>query len=355
MTRALITGCSTGIGRATAVELTKRGYEVVATARWPEVLDDLDVTARLALDVTSRESVENAVGAAGEVDVLVNNAGIGVGGPVEFVPLERAQAMFETNVWGPARMVQALAPGMRARNRGAIVNVTSLLGRAVGPLSGYYAASKWALEALTEAMYLELGHWGIKVIAIEPGYIATPMSEKDESYGADVPPNDELARIWQRQLQAVPGRSTGPRTCRGRDRRCPRTRRALALPPGRRARRDGGRRTQVDELRAVLRVDARAPGPRLVKATQPPATWSRSLCFRTDLLSECLEAFSLVVTHQVAQDYLASYCTPHTSHPPSDHTQHRTGSHSWRSSRPRQPSRSSSSVQPATVPSVNDQ
>src|SRR5204862_1181362 len=138
---ALITGCSTGIGRATAVELMKRGHEVVATARRPEVLEDLDVTLRLALDVTSDASVAAAVAAAGEIDVLVNNAGIGVGGPVECVPIDRAQAMFDTNVWGPARMVQALAPGMRARNRGAIVNVTSLAGRAVGPLNGFYAAS----------------------------------------------------------------------------------------------------------------------------------------------------------------------------------------------------------------------
>ena len=196
MRRALITGCSTGIGRATAVELTKRGYEVVATARRPEVLADLDVAERLALDVTDAASIKAAVAAAGDIDVLVNNAGIGVGGPIECVPIDRAQAMFETNVWGPARMVQALAPGMRARNRGAIVNVTSLAGRAVGPLNGYYSASKWALEALTEAMYLELGHWGIKVIAIEPGFIATPMLEKDESYGTDGPPYDELRQIW---------------------------------------------------------------------------------------------------------------------------------------------------------------
>ena len=140
----------------------KRGHEVVATARRPEVLEDLDVTMRLALDVTSDASVAAAVAAAGEVDILVNNAGIGVGGPVEQVPLAHAQAMFETNVWGPARMVQALAPGMRARSRGAIVNVTSLAGRAVAPLQGYYAASKWALEALSEAMDSELRHWGIR-------------------------------------------------------------------------------------------------------------------------------------------------------------------------------------------------
>src|SRR5438874_870512 len=99
MTRTLITGCSTGIGRATAVELTKRGHEVVATARRPEVLDDLDVSMRLALDVTSDESVAAAVAAAGEIDVLVNNAGISVGGPVETVPIASAQEVFDMNVW----------------------------------------------------------------------------------------------------------------------------------------------------------------------------------------------------------------------------------------------------------------
>ena len=197
MARALITGCSTGIGRATAVELMKRGHEVVATARRPEVLEDLDVTARLALDVTSDASVAAAAAAAGEIDILVNNAGIGVGGPVESVPIASAQAMFDTNVWGAARMVQAFAPGMRARSRGAIVNVTSLAGRAVGPLNGYYSASKWALEALSEAMDAELRHWGIRVIVIEPGFIDTPMLQKENGFGMDVPPYDELARIWE--------------------------------------------------------------------------------------------------------------------------------------------------------------
>jgi NADP-dependent 3-hydroxy acid dehydrogenase YdfG len=120
MTRALITGCSTGIGRATAVELTKRGYEVVATARKLATLDDLDVAQRLALDVNSDASVAAAVAAAGEIDVLVNNAGIGVGGPVESVPIDRAQAMFETNLWGAVRMIQAIAPSMRERRSGAI-------------------------------------------------------------------------------------------------------------------------------------------------------------------------------------------------------------------------------------------
>jgi NAD(P)-dependent dehydrogenase (short-subunit alcohol dehydrogenase family) len=197
MARALITGCSTGIGRATAVELTKRGHEVVATARRPEVLGDLDVTLRLALDVNSDASVAAAVAAAGDIDILVNNAGISVGGPVEAVNLKSAQAMFETNFWGAARMVQAIAPGMRARSRGWIVNVTSLAGRAVGPLNGYYSASKWALEALSEAMEAELRHWGIRVIVIEPGYIDTPMLQKENEGGEAQPPYDELQRLWE--------------------------------------------------------------------------------------------------------------------------------------------------------------
>ena len=210
MARALITGCSTGIGRATAIELGKRGYEVVATARRPETLDDLDVAQRLALDVTSDASVAAAVNAAGEIDVLVNNAGIGVDGAVEHVSLDEAQRMFDTNFWGAARMVQAVAPGMRARERGAIVNVTSLAGRAVGPLNGYYSASKWALEALSEAMDLELGHWGIRVIVIEPGYIDTPMLGKGTTYGVDAPPYDELAELWEGATAKLQGGNPPP-------------------------------------------------------------------------------------------------------------------------------------------------
>jgi NAD(P)-dependent dehydrogenase (short-subunit alcohol dehydrogenase family) len=212
MTRALITGCSTGIGRATAVELAKRGYDVVATARKPETLDDLDVALRLALDVTSDASVAAAVGAAGEIDVLVNNAGISVGGPIEKVPLDRARALFDTNVWGALRMIQALAPSMRHRSRGAIVNVTSVAGRVVGPLNGIYSASKFALEALTEGLAIELNHWGIRVIAIEPGYIDTAIGANAVDFGHDVPPYDELARLWEgaQARLAGDGESQGP-------------------------------------------------------------------------------------------------------------------------------------------------
>ncbi len=212
MTRVLITGCSTGIGRATAVELSKRGYEVIATARKPETLDDLDVAQRLALDVTSDASVSAAIAAARQIDVLVNNAGIAIGGPIEKVPLDRAQALFDTNVWGALRMIQAVAPSMRERNRGAIVNVTSVAGRVVGPLNGIYASSKFALEALTEGLAIELNHWGIRVIAVEPGYIDTAIGENGVDIGQDVPPYDELARIWETAQTRLTGdgESQGP-------------------------------------------------------------------------------------------------------------------------------------------------
>src|SRR4051794_26631091 len=113
--RALITGCSTGIGRATAAELAKRGYDVVATARRLEAIEDLDVGVRLALDVDNDESVAAACRAAGPIDVVVNNAGFGVDGAVETVPLDEVRRMFETNFFGMARMIQAFVPGMRER------------------------------------------------------------------------------------------------------------------------------------------------------------------------------------------------------------------------------------------------
>jgi NAD(P)-dependent dehydrogenase (short-subunit alcohol dehydrogenase family) len=205
MTRALITGCSTGIGRATALELAKRGYDVVATARRPDTIDDLDVAQRLALDVTSDASVAAAIAATGEIDVLVNNAGIAMGGPIEKAPLDRARALFETNVWGAMRMIQAIAPSMRTRSGGAIVNVTSVAGRVVGPLNGVYSASKFALEALTEGLALELNHWGIRVLAIEPGYIETAIGDNSSDYGHDTPPYDELARIWEQSQARLQG------------------------------------------------------------------------------------------------------------------------------------------------------
>jgi NAD(P)-dependent dehydrogenase (short-subunit alcohol dehydrogenase family) len=192
MARALITGCSTGIGRATAVELTKRGYDVVATARRPETLDDLDVAVKLQLDVDDDASVRAAVDAAGDVDVLVNNAGWGVFGPIEKVPLDKVRAMFETNVFGVLRMTQAVVPRMRERGGGTIVNISSGSGRFSTPLEGAYSATKHALEAISEALYYELGHFGIRVAVIEPGEFNTAWAQNEQYAGIDGPPYKEL-------------------------------------------------------------------------------------------------------------------------------------------------------------------
>jgi NAD(P)-dependent dehydrogenase (short-subunit alcohol dehydrogenase family) len=204
MARVLITGCSTGIGRAAAVELTKRGHEVIATARRPETLADLDVAERLALDVDSDESVRAAVDKAGRVDALVNNAGFGVVGPVETLPLDQVRRMIETNVFGAWRMLQAVLPGMRERGSGTIVNVTSLAGRVVAPLNGAYSASKYALEAVSEALHYEVGHFGIRVVLIEPGEFTTNFGDRELRLGLDAP-YDELDRLWQQAQERLPG------------------------------------------------------------------------------------------------------------------------------------------------------
>jgi NAD(P)-dependent dehydrogenase (short-subunit alcohol dehydrogenase family) len=209
MARALITGCSTGFGRATAVELKKRGYEVVATARRPESISDIDADEHLALDVTDDASVAKAVAAAGTIDVLVNNAGVGTGGPIELVPMAEVRRVFDTNTFGPLRMMQAVLPQMRARGAGTIVNVSSVSGRVSAPLAGIYASSKYALEALSEALHIEGGHFGIRTIVIEPGFFKTNISESHHDFGVDAPPYDELNEIMGR-LEADLGRASAP-------------------------------------------------------------------------------------------------------------------------------------------------
>jgi NAD(P)-dependent dehydrogenase (short-subunit alcohol dehydrogenase family) len=208
--RALITGCSTGIGRATAVELQARGYEVIATARRPETIDDLEVAGKLALDVDSDESVAHVAAEAGPIDVLVNNAGFGVEGAIETVPLGEVRRMFETNVFGAARMIQAFLPGMRERGAGAIVNVTSTAAIASPPLGGYYAATKFALEAISEALKIEAGHFGIQVFAIEPGVIETSFGSNVLDHRAEPGPYEELGTVWSEAMEILGGGQAAP-------------------------------------------------------------------------------------------------------------------------------------------------
>jgi NADP-dependent 3-hydroxy acid dehydrogenase YdfG len=175
----LITGCSSGIGRAAAERLLARGHPVYATARRPEMIGSLaDAGARtLALDVTDEASMTAAVTAVeaehGAVGTLVNNAGYGLYGPVEEVDLAAARAQFETNVFGLGRMCQLVLPAMRAAGAGRIVNISSMGGRLVYPAGGWYHASKYAVEALSDALRMEVAGFGVSVVLVEPGLTRT--------------------------------------------------------------------------------------------------------------------------------------------------------------------------------------
>jgi NAD(P)-dependent dehydrogenase (short-subunit alcohol dehydrogenase family) len=179
----LITGCSTGIGRATAAYLAEKGWTVYATARRVEALADLEAKGcrTLALDVTDEASRTAAVAAVeeaeGAVGVLINNAGYSQSGAVESVPDERVRAQFDTNVFGLLAMCRAVLPKMREEGWGKIVNVSSMGGRFTFPGGGIYHASKHAVEALSDALRFEVKAFGVDVIIIEPGIIRTNFGE----------------------------------------------------------------------------------------------------------------------------------------------------------------------------------
>ncbi len=179
----LITGCSSGIGRATAKHLAGDGWKVYATARRPESLAELKAQGcqTLALDVTDEQSMSDAVAAVAEaegaVGVLVNNAGYSQSGAVETVPIDEVRRQFETNVFGLLRMSQLVLPGMRAQGWGKIVNIGSMGGRLTFPGGGIYHATKYAVEALSDAMRFEVRGFGVDVILVEPGLIVTEFGE----------------------------------------------------------------------------------------------------------------------------------------------------------------------------------
>jgi NAD(P)-dependent dehydrogenase (short-subunit alcohol dehydrogenase family) len=185
----VITGCSTGIGLVTARHLARRGDRVYATARHPDRATALQEAASaepnlqtLPLDVTDDKSVASAIEAVlareGHIDALVNNAGIGVFGTFEFTPEAEARATFETNFWGVMRVTRAVLPSMRARRKGVIVNISSVAGKLAGPAMGVYPASKFALEAASEALAREIYAHGVRVAIVEPGFVVTPILDK---------------------------------------------------------------------------------------------------------------------------------------------------------------------------------
>ena len=194
MSVVLVTGSSSGIGLATALHFGRLGDEVYAGVRNLSTATELAAAIEaeklairpITLDVDDPASVTRTVGEvlarSGRVDVLVNNAGIGGGGPIEDVPVDWVKSLFETNYLGAIRMIQAILPGMRARRSGAIVNVSSIAGRLAIAGHGHYSAVKHALEAVSEALAQEVHAFGIRVALVEPGVVVTPIFTKAKRF-----------------------------------------------------------------------------------------------------------------------------------------------------------------------------
>ncbi|OKH85694.1 dehydrogenase [Mycobacterium sp. ST-F2] len=172
MKTALITGCSSGYGLETARYFHSQGWNVIATMRTPhaDLFPDSDRIRVLALDVTDPQSIAAAIDAAGPIDVLVNNAGVGVVGAFEATPMATTREVFETNTFGVIAMTQAVVPQFRERRSGVIVNVTSSTTLAPMPLAAVYTASKAAIEGFTGSLALELEFFGVAAKLVEPGY-----------------------------------------------------------------------------------------------------------------------------------------------------------------------------------------
>jgi NAD(P)-dependent dehydrogenase (short-subunit alcohol dehydrogenase family) len=213
----LITGCSTGFGRELAKHVLECGYRTVVTARRPAEVNDLAALGEallLPLDVTDQRQVDAAIKAAeehfGRIDVLVNNAGIGYFAAVEESEEEQVRRMFEINVFGLSRMIHAVLPGMRKRRSGCIVNFSSIGGLRSFPSVGYYNATKFAVEGLSEALWQEVEPLGIRVMLVEPsgfrtdwaGRSANESKRKIDDYAA-------TAGAWSRQVRAISGKQPG--------------------------------------------------------------------------------------------------------------------------------------------------
>jgi NAD(P)-dependent dehydrogenase (short-subunit alcohol dehydrogenase family) len=217
MAVVLITGCSSGIGLAAALHFARLGHVVWAGVRNPATAGELDAALAhehlpvrpLTLDVDDAASVQRAVrqthDTSGRIDVLVNNAGIGGGGPIEDVPVDWAQGLFQTNYFGVVRTIQAVLPGMRERRSGVIVNVSSIAGRLAIAGHGHYSAVKHALEAMSEALAQEVQGFGIRVAIVEPGVVITPIFTKARRFADPASPYAEHVRrlllFYQKQMK----------------------------------------------------------------------------------------------------------------------------------------------------------
>ena len=210
----LITGASSGIGKATAHLLLSQGWKVIAAARTTEAMSDLRESGAEVLpldisDIRSRQRLATQIHQKfGALDALVNNAGFGEVGPIETMPIQTAQNLFDVNVFGLIGLTQLLLPEMRKRGTGTVINLSSIAGRFVTPGAGWYGASKFAVEALSDALRLELHQFGIKVVIIEPGLIATHFETVAGKSMADAqrdpawaPMMEKVEENWQKGFE----------------------------------------------------------------------------------------------------------------------------------------------------------
>ncbi len=212
-----ITGCSTGFGRELAMHLLERGYTTVVTARNPDDVRDLAKVRNalvLKLDVTDQDQIDKAVKTAeeklGRIDVLVNNAGIGYFAAVEESEEEQVRRMFDINVFGLSRMIQAVLPGMRKQRKGFIVNFSSIGGLCSFPALGFYNATKFAVEGLSEALWQEVEPLGIKVMLVEPSGFRTDWAGRSANESKQlIVDYAATAGAWRRNVRAISGKQAG--------------------------------------------------------------------------------------------------------------------------------------------------
>jgi NAD(P)-dependent dehydrogenase (short-subunit alcohol dehydrogenase family) len=214
-----ITGCSTGFGRALAQNLIGLGHNVVVTARNPDQVADLvadhpDTTIALKLDVTDQSQIDAAIAAAtarfGAIDILINNAGVGYFGAFEESDPVAVRAMFELNVWGLANMSRAVLPAMRQRKSGTIVNISSIGGLRAMPSLSFYAASKFAVEALSESLSHEVAPLGIKVLIVEPSAFRTDWAGRSAAeVTSPIADYDSTAGAVRRTIRSWSGNQAG--------------------------------------------------------------------------------------------------------------------------------------------------
>ena len=215
----LITGCSTGIGHDLAQQLTRNGYTVAATARNVNTISDLEAELILPLDVTNQESIQKAVDSViqkfGRIDVLINNAGFCQVGAIEELSNDQVQQMYDVNVFGVMRMIKTVVPIMRKQKSGRIINISSIAGKLVTPVNGAYSSTKFALEAISDALRMELEPFNIQVILIEPGAIKTNFDKTVHLHGDKILSNPTspylpLYRVYQRVSDGMRGHEPGP-------------------------------------------------------------------------------------------------------------------------------------------------